>query len=127
MPPPSPHQIANSALDGEAPQRLSEGYLAGRKYSNSIGSNPGSSPQTGSTDETIQKYEREISDDSRAVLRTLAYRDQASVASKRAYQKLDRLCKNRMVQTLTALVAKERASLNAKNKLLTQLVCTLSI
>lgn len=76
-------------------------------------------------EENITKYEREMKEESRNLLRVLNSRDHILSASRRAYQTLDMKCKKSVITSLKKLVVRERESNNARNAVLEKLELTI--
>jgi hypothetical protein len=99
------------------------------------GSNTKSVPRTGilnretsrsiervkESEELQLRYEREIKDDIRGISRAMAARDEVLVASRKAFQTLDRDCKRAIGQSLKKLVVRERETNAARNAILDKL------
>lgn len=79
------------------------------RLTNRHGSTGGSTSGKGKeTEDSVSKYEREIKEDVRALLRAIGNRDQVLSASRRAFQKLDKECKKAVYFTLRKMVEKEK-------------------
>jgi len=77
-------------------------------------------------DYNVQKYERDIRDDVRGLLRAITNKDQALSASRRAYQQLDRTAKSAVVEALRTSVIREREAHDARDVALQALERTLA-
>jgi hypothetical protein len=78
------------------------------------------------SEELSLRYEREIKDDIRAISRALTVRDEVMVASRKAYQNLDRDCKRAIGQSLKKLITRERETNAARNAILDKLEATVN-
>jgi hypothetical protein len=65
-------------------------------------------------EETIARCEKDIREDIRCLLRALGRRDHVLIASRRAYQKLDRECRKAVAHTFRRLVVREREAAAAR-------------
>ena len=84
--------------------------------------NPGANMGIGTTfDDMVTKYEREIKDDVRTLLRAIANRDQMTSASRRAYQTLDRTTKNTILSVVKKITERERQTQVAREAALVAL------
>lgn len=61
-------------------------------------------------DDNILRYEKEMSEEIRGLLRSISNRDQVLLASRKAFQKLDRECKRAIYYTLRKILDKEKDS-----------------
>lgn len=68
--------------------------------------------------ESHQKYDKELKDDIRSLLRAIANREQVLCATRRAFQKLDRECKRAMHYTLKKVLDRELESLETQKAVL---------
>eukprot|EP00602_Paraphysomonas_sp_CaronLab_P002722 CAMPEP_0185022944 /NCGR_PEP_ID=MMETSP1103-20130426/5650_1 /TAXON_ID=36769 /ORGANISM="Paraphysomonas bandaiensis, Strain Caron Lab Isolate" /LENGTH=719 /DNA_ID=CAMNT_0027555273 /DNA_START=206 /DNA_END=2365 /DNA_ORIENTATION=+ len=66
------------------------------------------------TDELILRQEREVRECVRDLLNAMAFRDQVLAASRRAFQRLNKECKEAIGNTLRKLVDREREALAAR-------------
>jgi hypothetical protein len=73
--------------------------------------------------EGVARSDKDIKDDIQCLLKALTVRDQILVASRRAYQKLDKDCKKMVAITFRKLIIRERESSAARETVLAKLEC----
>ena len=73
------------------------------------------------TDEQISRVEREYNEQISFFLRAINRKDSVSSASRRAYQHLDRECKESMLSTLRSFIELEREYVDSRNRTLNKL------
>ena len=72
-------------------------------------------------EESILRCDKDIREDIRNLLRVLGRRDHVLIASRRAYQKLDRECKRAVAQAFKKIVVREREAAVARESGLSKL------
>jgi chromosome segregation ATPase len=77
------------------------------------------------SEELTLRYERDIKDDIRGISRALAARDEVLLASRRAFENLDRDCKRAIGSSLKKLISRERETNAARNAVLDKLESTI--
>jgi hypothetical protein len=73
--------------------------------------------------EGVARSDKDIKDDIQCLLKALTARDQILVASRRAYQKLDKDCKKMVAITFRKLIIREREASAARETVLAKLEC----
>lgn len=81
----------------------------------------GRSDRLREAEDAVHRCEREIREDVRALLHAISNRDQVLMASRRAYQKLDRECKKALANTLRRMIAREKDVQLARESTLSKL------
>lgn len=73
----------------------------------------------------IGKFEKEIKEEARGIMKAIAHRDSISSAARRAFQKLDNECKNVIYLTLKKMLDKELESNESKTMVLEKFTSTI--
>lgn len=117
------HLETESSVTGQPISRL-----------NSSGSSRGTGPREHSSrsiervresEELTLRYERDIKDDIRGISRALTARDEVLLASRKAFENLDRDCKRVIGSSLKKLISRERETNAARNAVLDKLEDTI--